>query len=220
MSKSVWFMLVSIVLLLVAVGAIPAAAASSDIELWKKAPASRSGVINFYGTTSIGGVVFEGGFSGGGAKGNGRGFVIWRVPKGYAVFECRCGIPDSSPYDDPGEFEFLVDGDSVKEFQTDKNEKPVTVRIPVRGGQSVRVTFSGGIVAEPKFTKERAVAYKCSACGKVFASQIALDKHVKVAHSRKPFVCPVCRVDFHTQQGFDKHIADLHAAAARANKTD
>ncbi len=147
--KRMWFVLVSFVILGLLAWASPTIAASADVELWKIEPAS-SDNCGRYGssTASVRGVVIEGYF-----YSTYSGFVTWRVPDGYTAFECRCGVPDDWTGDKPGTFEFLLDGDSVKEIKTAKDEKPVSVRISVHGGQSLRVTLAHGIVGEPKFTK-------------------------------------------------------------------
>ena len=200
-TRAVWLVMCAVVAV-VTVGSSPVVAASSDIELWKTEPAS--GLVSRQdGTRSIGGVVVEGYCMG---DANDPAFVTWRVPDGYTSFECRCGIPDDIAAEGkPAKFEFLVDGDSIREFKTGTNEKPMSVRLPVRGGQSLRITFSFiGIVGEPRFTEavanltstssnsgstsQESLSYwlKCPICSKQFDKKSALDEHIRNEHASKP----------------------------------
>jgi hypothetical protein len=125
-------------------------AALPPLRLEKTAPNSNSGTGRYAGANiGMGGKIYEGYIS---TCPWGSSFATWVVPNGYTAFEGYCGIDDTNS-STKAEFTFSIDGDEVKTLSATKGSKAIKVSIPVRAGQSFRITMDtcGAAVAEPQF---------------------------------------------------------------------
>ena len=159
----------------------------------KLRPASQSCSYNEMTTVSIGGLVFEGYY-----RFCDKGFVTFRVPSGYSVFDAHVGLKDSSGTNEGAVFQLLVDGDEVERAEVLSKQKPVHWSVGVSAGQSVQVVAASRkanmtscpVLADPKFLASAIVqpltGFKCPVCGRIFDRIDDRDAHVKAEHGGTP----------------------------------
>lgn len=156
------------VILLVGLTGSVGAATPQPLDLTKIEPPSSENVnLCPDDSVGIGGRIYDG-YVGTGYDG---GFVIWRVPKGYTVFEAWVGIDDEYRAEKPGIFRLSIDGDLVKTSEIRYGEKAEHWSIPVGSGKSIRVemdtTSSGLMIAQPRLLAQASTSDTTSASSQV-----------------------------------------------------
>ncbi len=82
-----------------------------------------------------------------------KGWIMWKIPRGYTIFTCDAGIVDG-PQQVSCELQFILDGEPYKKYEVLTGQKPQRIDVPVSNYMTLRIncktTGDGLLLMKPR----------------------------------------------------------------------